>query len=506
MTLKLPLAMLAMSALLSAASQPAKPKPVLTATEKQLMRGISASDMRGMLSFLSSDLLEGRDTPSRGLDLAAEYIASEFRRDGLDPGGDDGYFQTALFDQVTPVKDGFSLSLLHDGQAAPAGPQDVSLSTSQALDLDSAAVFKLDLSDKAAVSAVKPGDLNGRVVIMQSPRRGMAGAGAAFSLIQESKPALLLMVGEESNGGASGQRLVDPSRPAGEGMFSLPRILLKSGAIVELFKTLPSGDAKTTAAVHIPVPLKAPVKLKNIVGILRGSDPALKDTCIMVTAHYDHVGMKTGGDGDRIFNGANDDGSGTVSVVELAHAFAASPVRPRRTVVFVAFFGEEKGDLGSHYYGAHPVFPIAKTVADINLEQVGRTDSTEGPQLNNASITGFGYSTVGDVLVKAGALTGVKIYRHPKNSDLYFSRSDNQALADVGVPAHTLCVAFDYPDYHGLGDEWPKVNYENMAKVDRTVALALFMLADDPSVPRWNATNPKAARYLKAWRKEHPAD
>src|SRR5487761_2752055 len=143
MTLKLPLAMLTMSALLSAASQPAKPKSVLTAAEKQLMRGISASDLRGMLSFLSSDLLEGRDTPSRGLDLAAEYIASEFRRAGLDPGGDDGYFQIALFDQVTAVKDGFSLSLLHDGQAAAAGPQDVGLSTGQALDLDNTAVFKL---------------------------------------------------------------------------------------------------------------------------------------------------------------------------------------------------------------------------------------------------------------------------------------------------------------------------------------------------------------------------
>ncbi len=501
-----PFAVVAMSAFLSSAGEPATPKPTLTPAEKQLTRAISAADLRGMLSFLSSDLLEGRDTPSRGLDLAAEYIASEFRRDGLDPGGDDGYFQTALFDQVTSVKDGFSLSLQHDGQAAAAGPQDVSLSTGQALDLDNTAVFKLDLADKAGVSAVKPADLDGRVVILQSPRRGMAGVGAAFSLLQESKPALLIMVGEQPMSGGSGQRLVDPSSPAGEGMFALPRIQVKSGPIVELFKTLPSGDAKTTAAVHIAAPLKDPVKLRNVVGILRGSDPKLKDTCVIVTAHYDHIGMTPDGDGDRIFNGANDDGSGTVSVVELARAFAAMPVHPRRTIVFAAFFGEEKGDLGSHYYGAHPVFPIANTVADINLEQVGRTDSTEGPQLNNASLTGFGYSTVSDVLVKAGALTGVKIYKHAKNSDLYFSRSDNQALADVGVPAHTLCVAFDYPDYHGLGDEWPKVNYENMAKVDRTVAVALLMLADNPAIPHWSATNPKAARYLKAWRKEHPAD
>ncbi len=505
MTPNLPLALLTMSALLSAAGEPAKPKPVPTAAEKRLMRGVSADDLRGMLSFLSSDLLEGRGTPSRGLDLAAEYIASEFRRAGLDPAGDDGYFQTALFDQVTPVKDGFSLSLVYDGQTAAAGPQDVDLSTARALDLEHAPVFKLDLADKAAVSAVKPEDLNGRVVILQAPRRGLAGSPAAFSLLHESKPALLVMVGEESMGGAGGKRLVDPSRPAGEGIFSLPRILVEQGPIEELFRALPPGDAKTTAAVHIAAPLTTPVKLRNVVAILRGSDPALKDTCVMVTAHYDHVGMKADGAGDQIFNGANDDGSGTVSVVEIARAFAESPRPPRRTLVFVAFFGEEKGDLGSHYYGAHPLFPIAKTIADINLEQVGRTDSTEGRKVNNASLTGFGYSTVGDVLAKAGALTGVKIYKHLKNSDLYFSRSDNQALADVGVPAHTLCVAFDYPDYHGLGDEWPKVNYENMARIDRTVAVALLMLADDPSIPRWNPNNPKAARYLNAWRKQHPA-
>ena len=97
-------------------------------------------------------------------------------------------------------------------------------------------------------------------------------------------------------------------------------------------------------------------------------------------------------------------------------------------------------------------------------------------------------------------MTGVEVYKHATNSDSFFGRSDNQALADQGVPAHTLCVAFVYPDYHGLGDHWEKVDYGNMEKVDRMVALALIMIADSPEEPRWNEANPRTARYVKAWK------
>jgi len=197
------------------------------------------------------------------------------------------------------------------------------------------------------------------------------------------------------------------------------------------------------------------------------------------------------------------DDSGTVSVIEIASALATMKERPKRSIVFMTVFGEEKGQLGSRFYGRHPIFPIEKTVADINLEQVGRTDSTEGPQINNASITGFDFSDVGTILLKAGELTGINVYKHPQNSDLYFGRSDNQALADQGVPAHTICVAFNYPDYHGPADHWDKINYENMANVDRMVALGLTMIANNPEPPKWNESNPKTARYVEAWKKMH---
>jgi Zn-dependent M28 family amino/carboxypeptidase len=119
-------------------------------------------------------------------------------------------------------------------------------------------------------------------------------------------------------------------------------------------------------------------------------------------------------------------------------------------------FGEERGLLGSQYYAGHPIKPLVKTIANINLEQVGRADSKDDvePQVNRASLTGFSFSTMTDSFVEAGRAFGVDVYDHPQNSESYFARSDNVAFAAAGIPAHTLCVEYDYPDYHGRGDHW----------------------------------------------------
>ena len=166
----------------------------------------------------------------------------------------------------------------------------------------------------------------------------------------------------------------------------------------------------------------------------------------------------------------------------------------------MTFFGEEEGLIGSEYYAHHPVFPLEKTVADLNLEQVGRTDSTEGPQISNASLTGFDYSDLTGFVQRAGRRTGIKIYKNPIGSDPYFTQSDNLSLAEAGVPAETLCVAFDYSDYHAVGDEWQKIDYDNMAKVDRAIALAMFLMADSEQPVQWNEDNPKTAPYVRAWK------
>jgi Peptidase family M28 len=472
---------------------------------------VSADSLRGNLSFLASDLLEGRDTPSKGLDIAAEYIAAQFRRAGLEPGGDNGYFQSARWIQLERPKDPFDCRIEIGGQTISLTAAQVSFPFEGALDLARAGMVKLDYADKEGLAALTAEQIGGRVVLAEIPdfrREDRSRWGDLlrarvqfFSRMMELKAALVVSV-DRVNPVASGidpGRLVDPERPlAPPATSQVPLITVHHPAAVKLYDESKPGPLASQFTIRAAAPIEKQITLRNVVGVLRGSDPVLKDTYVLVTAHYDHIGVRPGAAGDSIFNGANDDGSGTVSVIELASALSSLKTRPKRSLVFMTFFGEEKGLLGSRYYGRHPIFPLKETVADINLEQVGRTDSTEGPQLANATMTGFDYSDVGTVFKAAGEQTGITLYKHERNSDLYFGRSDNQALADRGVPAHTLCVAFDYPDYHGAGDHWDKIDYDNMAKVDRMVALGLLMIADSTSEPKWNADNPKVARYAKA--------
>ncbi|MFL6656433.1 MAG: M28 family peptidase, partial [Massilia sp.] len=263
---------------------------------------------------------------------------------------------------------------------------------------------------------------------------------------------------------------------------------------------LPAGASNTTLDLHLAAALVRQIKLRNVAALLRGSDPVLKNTYVILSAHYDHLGMRPDMAGDNIYNGANDDGSGTVSVIEVASALAGMKDRPKRSILFLNLFGEELGMLGSGYYGRHPLVPVASTVGDLNLEQVGRTDGSTGPMLRRAALTGFDFSTLPAAIAKAGKLTGVDIYKDSDVGDQYFAQSDNVALAALGVPAHTLSVLYEFPDYHKVGDHWQKIDYANMAAVTRTVALGLLMLANDTAVPSWSASEPGAAPYLKAYR------
>jgi Zn-dependent M28 family amino/carboxypeptidase len=224
-----------------------------------------------------------------------------------------------------------------------------------------------------------------------------------------------------------------------------------------------------------------------------------------VSAHYDGTGPRPGDTGpDRIWNGANDDGSGTVTLIELASAFARLHPRPRRSILLVAFFGEEKGLLGSTYYAAHPLVPLEKTVADVNIEHLGRTDSSERNKAGTASLTGYDFSDLPAVFEAAGRATGIEVYKDPRRSDAFFAASDNYPLATAGVVAHTVCVVFeDFADYHGPGDEWPKIDFPNLERTARMVGAAVLMIADAAKEPRWRPRVEDAAPYREAWQRRH---
>jgi hypothetical protein len=494
---------------------------LLTPERQAVLDRISAASLEGHLRFISSDLLEGRDTPSRGQDLAAEYIAAQFHRAGLQPAGDDGYFQTAGFRLVAPDPASFRLDLALGDKTFRLTTDQISQLFPSPISTSELGLVRVDDTSEQALRSLDGDTLANKAVVLRLPSAVGTDRGARAealrarrsiqSAIAEHKPALLLWLDRDSpiGRGLSAGRLIDADskapapaemRPPGSSS-SLPAVIIHdSAAIAALTGASPDQLAGARIELEIGPPVERTVTLRNVAGLLPGSDPRLKDQYLIVSAHYDHVGLgePAPGTGDRIYNGANDDGSGTVSVIELAGALAALDPRPRRSILFLTFFGEEKGLLGSRHYGKHPLVPIEKTVAMINLEHVGRTDDTEGPQINRASMTGFDFTDVGPIFELAGKATGVTVFKHARNSDAFFGRSDNQALADLGVPAHTLCTSFLFPDYHGPFDHWDKVDYDNMARVMRTVALGIMTIADSDTTPLWNKDNPKAARYLKA--------
>ena len=479
--------------------------PPLPAQTQAVLDQISAASLRGHLSFIASDMLEGRFTPSRGLDIAAEYIAAQFRRAGLEPAGDDGYFQTAEMQELEPAKTGTEITIEQDGQVMPIARENITPRFHNALDV-SAKIYKASLENEKALDHLQPEDVRDRVLIVRLPEFNGPEAsqaarqyGTLLGVLRRVKPKLTLMLS------LSGMAELDSTLiNTGAQRFDEPVIVVRGAEVARWYESLPNGPTGATISVRLPSATEVQVKVRNVIGLLRGSDPILKDTYVLVTAHYDHLGLNLEGSGDRIFNGANDDGSGTVSVIELASALAALQPRPRRSLVFLTFFGEEEGTLGSLYYAKHPVFPIAKTVGDVNLEQVGRTDAIDGIKRAQVTLTGFDYSDLPRAFRAAGSRTGVRVLSDASDGESFYSRSDNAPLADQGIPAHTFAVAFEFPDYHRVSDKWQKIDYDNMAKVDRMIALGLILLAQNPEPPKWNKDNPNAARYLDAWR-EHRA-
>jgi len=465
----------------------------------ETLGSIQATSLRGDLSFLASDLLEGRDSPSRGLDIAAEYIAAQFRIAGLEPGVAGDYFQNAPMVVVSPNFANFEMKLSRGGRELSVRPQDAVLRLAAALDIHDARLFKLDLADRGMADNLTASQVDGKVVITEFNPKLAFQSRAVSRMLRSAKPALTILVDQRGATvlGTPSHRLEDPDDPDS----GHPRITLTGDAAAGFYAGLKPGQTDAAISAHVDAPVRKRATLRNVIGILRGSDPALRDTCVMLTAHYDHLGIRPGGSGDRIYNGANDDGSGTVSVIAAARALALLKHRPKRSIVFVTFFGEEEGLIGSEYYAQHPIWPLEKTVAQLNLEQVGRTDSTEGRQMANATLTGFDYSDLTSYVQRAGANTGIRIYKHAQNSDAYFAASDNISLAEEGVPAETLAVAFDFPDYHAVGDEWQKIDYDNMAKVDRAVTLAVYLMAASDQPVRWNDANPKTAPYVRAWKR-----
>ena len=260
------------------------------APAQRIAAHVRPNDLKADVSFLASDALQGRATPSPGLDIAAEYIAAQFRRAGLEPVGDDGYFQNANYQTVRPNLEGLTFTL--DTAKAAAGT--VAIQEAVAADLNGAAAFKVMLSDAAALDALTAEQVRGKVLLVEVPGGAGGGRGmAAFqaqrrigTLVGKLEPAMVVMVRAAAQPANPNVRV--PMRDATAPAPKAPILNVWDKAIYDAVAAAKPGPMEATVSAHVAAPVVQPVKLRNVAGLLRGSDPQLKDTYIMVTGHYDH--------------------------------------------------------------------------------------------------------------------------------------------------------------------------------------------------------------------------
>jgi hypothetical protein len=300
---------------------------------------------------------------------------------------------------------------------------------------------------------------------MEGRATGMRGSARAARFLAERMAAIGLL-------------------PAGDSGF-FQRVPMRLGVNPQTGR--PTGLAVRTWAEFNALPPDRRTIGVNVVGILPGTDSVLRSQAVLVDAHYDHLGLGPAVNGDSVFNGADDDGSGTIAVIEIARALAAQG-GTRRTLIFAATTGEEVGLVGTNWYIANPPFPLAQTVANLEIEMIGRPDSLSGGA-GKGWLTGYGFSTMGPTLTAAG----IPLVADPRPDQRFFERSDNIAFARLGIVAHTVSSYNMHTDYHERTDDVTRVDFDHMARVIDASARAVWLLANG-EVPRWNPGAQPAAR------------
>ncbi len=465
---------------------------------------ISPEDIRRRIGIIADDSMRGRDTPSPELDKVAQYIGREYRRLGLKPGGDRGTFiQRYSIDRVKIVAES-SVAFVHGAGAA--------------------ITFSYGTDFAFVDNTFDSGDYFGELVLLSGPL-GVALAGDSASLAGKMliinrprnrgelqrvfgwKPQGIVFVGTAPDSiwrrnveRSIRPQLRDPSRLVGPPILlavraaSLQPVLARLGQDLTAAQNATSLEAKPLAGaqlhVHARMQSQEHSSAPNVVGILEGSEPALKNEYVVFSAHMDHVGVAgprgSGGcraqGADSICNGADDDGSGTVAVVEIAQAFAGLTPRPKRSIIFLNVSGEEKGLWGSEFFSNHPAVPISNIVADLNIDMIGRNWK------DTIVAIGKEHSDLGATLNRVGAA-------HPElnmqpiddiwpDENFYF-RSDHYNFAKKGVPI-LFFFSGTHPDYHQVGDSPDKIDAEKESRVARLIFYLGVDVANSAERPKWN--------------------
>jgi hypothetical protein len=502
------------------------------------LASITTDALRGHIFFLASDEMGGRDSLSHEGRIAANYIAGFYTRAGLKPAGDN-----ATYFQNFPMAEA-QLDREHSYLRAKIGPStrdfamgpDFSLSRQGNVDAEVNAPLVFAgygiTAPEYNYDDFKGIDVRGKVVIVlthepqehdaNSRFKGKFNTVHAFNwwkpeVIRQHGAVGILIVQEKTpdrtrprtpSGPTNTQIRTDrPAHTLTSPYLDLPfftisrqtadALLAPAGKTIdqlqeEIDKT---GQPHSMTVPDVTVAMRRAIKdrtvvqTRNVVGVLDGSDPALKDEYVLVTGHYDHVGQK----GAFIYHGADDNASACAAVMAVAEAFRVAGAAPKRSVMFLIFEAEEDGLLGAFHYVTNPIVPLARTVAVINSDMIGRDE--DDPQWNThaednrnqVNVVGTLYSPdLRRVIDAQNRSIGLKLDYKTDSDDPegWFSRSDHYPFAVNGVPM-VMFNTGEHPDYHTANDTWDRINYPKIEKITKLIYLSVKEVANGAARPRF---------------------
>lgn len=445
---------------------------------------VRPEEIEAHISFLAADEMRGRNAGSPEIEIAANYIRSNFKREGLKSvAGAEQYFQKV--DQVKLTAPTFGKAMVGDKEFAL---KDNLLiidgdSTSWSGDFiyvgygagDDLAKFDIKGKMVLALAGAKDADMLNKVMNASSDKlknvRAAGGLGLVEFLVLPQAPWPTLV-----------NYLSQPSWNIRRPGANIPHVFLKPADIASLSlqenQTI-KGSLVISGKKRISVPGK------NVVGLIEGTDPKLKDQYIVVTAHYDHIGVSKPKDGqDSIFNGARDNAVGATALMQTAKYLRVNP--PKRSVLLVALTSEEKGLLGSKWYTENPLIPLNKTVLSINCDGVGYNDKTILTSIS------WGRTSSDPIIAKAAKSFGLNVGGDPDPKEGFFERSDQVSFASKGVVAIKLQPGLARMDeeirkyYHRQADEVSSLDFDYLTKFYKTFVTSVQLLANEPGKFSWN--------------------
>lgn len=449
---------------------------------------IKIEDAKRVLSYLAGPECEGRGSGQPGFQKAAEFMANEMKKAGLRPAGDNGtYFQNVPFKNLT-VDEKQSYVATEDGSMKVMGLKSVNFGRLGA-DTDKEAEIVVVHGSGPLSKIADPDSLNGKIVFITGNPKGFQRQVNAANTV-----AVITVVSKLPTNSSVNRRK----------STSLNSIMMTEANARKLMSSLKSPNALMFASVNSEDADVKPVEgrlrifakakettmnVPNVVGVLPGSDPVLKNEVVGLGAHLDHLGKV----GDTVYPGADDDGSGSTSLIEIMHAVHESGIKPKRSMIFMAFCGEEMGLIGSGYYSDHPFYPHDQMIAELQMDMVGRdsngvqngdTSRVDRLEENIDSMRLVGSKRISTDLHNAVMENNKYIgFKFKYDAEDVYTRSDHYNFAKHGIPIAFLFDGF-HPDYHQPTDTVDKIDWVKLTNAAKLYYMTSLDLANRTARPR----------------------